>query len=277
MMRVEMIGSPLDHVRTPAVLNRLFERDGQDLRVEKREVDLSALAEQVAALRRDPGLRGLIITTPLKEAICAHLDRRTALVEMVGAANCVRADGGSWIGANFDGFGFEAALAQAGLELKARRVLLAGCGGAGKPIAERIVAAGAAALTIIDLDPARAGAFAERLRPLAGGCEVTVGDTKAASHEILVNATTLGMRPNDGSPFSPALVEASDAVIDIVVSEQPSRLERDTRRFGRPFVSGVAMVEGQAELFRAFLLGRAERESDLADRAFAAQTPGSGR
>jgi len=277
MMRVEMIGSPLAHVRTPVMLNRLFARDGQDLRVEKRELDLPALGNQLAVLRRDPALRGLIVTTPLKEAVCAFLDRRTALVGIVGTANCVRVDDGSWIGANFDGFGFEAALARAGLRLEGRRVLLAGCGGAGRPIAERIVAAGAAALTIIDLDPARAAAFAERLRPLAAGCMVTVGQADRASHEILVNATPLGMRPDDVPPFSPALVQASGAVVDIVVSDQPSRLERDARRFGKKFVSGIAMVEGQAELLRAFLLGRAERETDLTDGTFAAPSPGSGR
>ncbi len=141
MKRIEMIGSPLAHVRTPALLNARLAGDGLALRVMPREIEAADLVRYVAATRREDAVAGLVVTTPLKEAICGHLDRRTALVELIGSCNCVRVDGGSWIGANFDGFGFARALAEAGVTLAGKRVLLMGCGGAGKAIAERVARA----------------------------------------------------------------------------------------------------------------------------------------
>jgi shikimate dehydrogenase len=273
--RIEMIGTPIDHVRTPDLLNRLFEREGQALRVVKKRLGPVALGRHVEALRRSGDVAGLVVTTPLKSGICAHLDRRTPLVRLLGAANCIRFDGDSWIGANFDGHGFEAAVRAAGLELAGRRFLLAGSGGAGTAIAARIVGAGAAALTIIDSDSGKVTDFLQALRRLARGC--VLGDAVAgkARYDILVNATPLGMNRGDPSPFAPGIVRDAGAVVDIVIAEQPSPLRRDAERFGRTFVEGTAMVRGQVELFRRFLTTSATSEAALSRAAAKASGRGA--
>jgi shikimate dehydrogenase len=275
-LRIEMIGTPIAHVRTPDLLNALFQRDGQETRVVKKRLGPRALASHVLALRQDRGVIGLVVTTPLKTAICDHLDRRTKLVELVGTANCVRFDEGAWIGANFDGLGFEAALTEAGVNLAGKRVLLAGCGGAGKAIAARIVGAKAAALAIEDGEAGKAADFLPRLRRIARGCEVSAGPTEGQDHEILVNATTLGMRRGDPSPFRRETVARSQAVVDIVIAESQSRLQRDARRLGKLFIGGTAMVRGQADLLRRFLTTGASSEAAAARAAGRAVRRGEG-
>src|SRR5215470_8729466 len=191
--RLEMIGSPLAHVRTPALLNAMLIAQGDERRMLLKEVDRARLPAYVEALRRAGDVRGLVVTTPLKEAICAVLDRRTPLVELIGACNCVRIDRDGWRGANFDGIGFAQAVRKAGLGLRGMRILLKGCGGAGKAIAARIVVEGARALVIDDPETARTGAFIARLRPQAGGCEISAGSGDDGLFDLLVNASPLGM------------------------------------------------------------------------------------
>jgi shikimate dehydrogenase len=256
MKRIDMIGSPLAHVLTPALLNARLAADGLGLSVTPREISTSDLAGYVAAARGRGALTGLVVTTPLKEAICGHLDRKTALVELIGSCNCIRADGGSWIGANFDGFGFAQALANAGVMLKGKRVLLMGCGGAGKAIAERVAGEGAAALLISDPLAGRAAAFAHRL----GSKIVAAGEFPSGDIDIVVNASPLGMKPDDPSPVPPEIVAGCSVVVDIVVAAD-SRLRRLARDRGKLVVEGEAMVKSQVDLFRSFMLSGATSEA----------------
>jgi shikimate dehydrogenase len=258
MKRIEMIGRPLGHVRTPGLLNERLAAQGLALRVVCREVAPEGLAAYVNEARREVDLVGLVVTTPLKEAICRLLDRRTALVELIGCCNCIRIDSGSWIGANFDGFGFAHAVAEAGLALARKRVLLLGCGGAGKAIAERIVSEGAAALVIDDPAPGKAFDFAARL---ASPILTVRGAGNAEPFDLVVNASTLGMREDDPSPAAPETIARCGAVVDIVISARESRLRRIAREYGKPFVEGASMVRGQIDLFRTFLLSQASSET----------------
>jgi shikimate 5-dehydrogenase len=68
----------------------------------------------------------------------------------------------------------------------------------------------------------------------------------------MASATPIGVRQDDPSPFAPEIVRRNEAVIDIVIAGSPSRLRRDTKRFGKTFIEGAAMVRGQAECFRRF-------------------------
>ncbi|HXQ40734.1 MAG TPA: hypothetical protein VN821_05680 [Candidatus Udaeobacter sp.] len=255
MKRIDMIGSPLAHVLTPALLNARLAGNDLGLSVTPREIGTSDLAAYVAAVRGKDAVMGLVVTTPLKEAICGHLDRKTALVELIGSCNCIRADDRSWIGANFDGFGFARALADAGVPLKGKRVLLMGCGGAGKAIAERVAGEGAAALFISDPMAGRAAAFAHRL----GSKTVAAGDFPSGGIDIVVNASPLGMKPDDPSPVPAEIVAGCSVVVDIVVAAD-SRLRRFARERGKRVVEGEAMVRSQIDLFRSFILSGATSE-----------------
>ena len=167
MRRIEMIGIPLDHARSPGILNPMFRARGEDVEVITREVRPADLRAYVARTRGERRVIGLIVTTPLKQAITAHLDERTALVGLLSASNCVRCGEGGWIGANFDGYGFLAALAELKCGLAGKCVLLVGCGGAGSAIAASLVEAADIRLAIFDTDLTKAAAFAKLLAGFA--------------------------------------------------------------------------------------------------------------
>ena len=77
MKRIDLIGSPVAHVLSPGVLNPMLQAAGQDVQVVATEVNVGELAEYVRATRRGGEVVGLIVTTPLKQQILAHLDETT--------------------------------------------------------------------------------------------------------------------------------------------------------------------------------------------------------
>lgn len=262
MRRIEMIGTPLDHARSPGILNPMFRAAGDDVEVVTREMEPGALAAYVERTRGDGDVIGLIVTTPLKQAIAAHLDRSTCLVGFLGASNAVRCDGSSWVGANFDGHGFVAALNDVGSDLAGKRVLLVGCGGAGSAIAASLVQAADISLSIFDADGARSADFAKRLAGFAPSSTVTAIAAPLGTFDIVINASPVGMNRGDPSPIPEETVASATIVADIVTVADTA-LKRKAAALAKPVVTGNAMVAGQAALLRQFFLSDAGSEREV--------------
>lgn len=262
MRHIDMIGTPLDHARSPDLLNRSFRDRGEAITVVRRELAPDDLAAYVAGVRQDREAIGAIVTTPLKQAVLAHLDQQSALVSLLGACNCIRFGEDGWVGVNFDGFGFLAAHAAIdGSGMGGKRVLLVGCGGAGSAIAASLVEEADIALTLCDIDHDRAAAFARRLVAFAptGRIQTTLAPTGA--FDLVINASTVGMHPGDPSPI-PAETVASAGIVADIVTVPDTALKRLAADLNKPVLIGDAMVAGQIALFRRFLLGDARTERD---------------
>lgn len=262
MKQIVMIGSPLDHAASPGIINPMLRAAGHDIVVVKRELTAEALDAFVAASRDDDNLVGLIVTTPLKQAICSCLDRKTAMVELLGAANCVRSDERQWLGANFDGIGFIAAICESVDSLSGRRILLIGCGGAGSAIAASLVSTADVELLIHDVDLSRAAAFAFRLQAFAPGRSIRAVAAPNGEADIIINASPIGMQPSDPCPVPIETLAHASAIADIVVRPDTT-LKRQARHLGKTLIEGEAMVRGQAAFLKRFLLGKFESEAEV--------------
>jgi shikimate dehydrogenase len=260
--QIIMIGSPLTHVRSPHFLRGLIAADGRDIAVTLRELGIADLTAFVDGARRLDDLLGMIVTTPLKNAICASLDRRTADVDFIGASNCVRCRSGTWSGANFDGYGFAAAL-RATIDMHTRRrILLVGCGAAGSAIAASLVSIADIDLFLFDADPAKAAQFAERLQGFAPASSVTAVPSPFVEAAIVINASTAGMSKGDASPIPESILRRASVVGDIVV-DSGTALKREAKACGKTVIEGEAMVKGQAEYLYRFILGDASSEREV--------------
>ena len=118
---------------------------------------------------------------------------------------------------------------------------------------------GASALTIANRTVSTAEDLAARVRDLVAGCHVTVGDTDPAGHDVVVNATSLGLRDDDQLPFDPARLDPATAVIDIVVPR--TRLQELVETRGNKMIGGRPMVDTQIESQLTFL-GELPRPTD---------------
>jgi shikimate 5-dehydrogenase len=129
--------------------------------------------------------------------------------------------------------------------------MLIGAGGAGGAIADAL-AEGGAAITLFDLEQGKANSLAHQIRKSHPACEIRVGAATADGHDLLINATPIGMVPSDGLPLELPSLAADVFVIDVVTKPEVTPLLAHARAKGCRTMGGRMMMEGQAELIAGF-------------------------
>ena len=249
---------PSAHARTPQVMNAEFARRGVDAVAVSADVAPGDLGGFARGLRGWRNLAGLSVTMPHKEALAAHVDELAGPAALIGAVNVVRRESdGRLVGANTDGAGFIIGLHTAGHELSGRHVLLVGAGGAGRAVAFAVAGAGAAGLTIANRTATRAERLARDIAAsypaLTVAAAVAIGPPEPAGHDVVINATSLGMRPGDPLPVTVSRLAPGTLVCDIVTRPPQTRLLDEAAARGCVPHPGLPMLAGQVDLILDFL------------------------
>lgn len=250
---VAVLGDPVEQVRAPALLNPLLAAEGVDIVVVPVHVRPDDLETVVRGLQRTANLVGLLVTVPHKVDILRLADVRSEAAELAGSTNALRrlADG-TWHADNFDGAGFCAGLAEAGHPPHGKRVVLVGAGGAGRAIAPALLAAGAAHVVVHDVDGTRTKEVVGRVDRRWPGRASTTTDPDLSAADLVVNATPLGLRPDDELPFDPARLRPGALVADIIMKPRETRLLRRAAELGHPVLPGEPMLRHQMDLYRGY-------------------------
>ncbi|OAA25879.1 shikimate dehydrogenase [Frankia sp. EI5c] len=259
-----VVGDPVDQVQAPMLMNPVFERAALDAVLVPVHAPRERFPTVLAGLRSMANLDGILITIPHKVAASALADLRSPAAEISGSANVLRREpDGRWLADNFDGAGFVRGLGRAGHPVAGARVRLVGAGGAGSAIAAALLDAGCAGLTVLDPDHTRLAELVSRLEAhwpgrtvgLPGTATVRAAASSPPSEpslDLIVNATPLGLRPDDPLPFDPAELPAGCVVADIIMKPANTRLLRAARAHGLPAHPGIHMLAEQVDLYRAF-------------------------
>jgi shikimate dehydrogenase len=242
-----VIGEPIEHTLSPTMHNAAFQALGLDyvflaFRVKSAEVE--AAVNGMRALN----IRGLNVTMPHKTAIINHLDRVDLSAQIVNSVNTVLNKENLLFGFNTDGVGAVRALKENGVELKGRKVLLLGAGGAARAIAYAL-AKEADELAVLNRTVKQAQALAKLLEKsfnkkiAAGSLSPSDMQTNLQDSDILINATSIGMKPKpEDTPVASKLLRKNLAVMDIVYNPLETKLSKDARAAGAKVVSGVEML-----------------------------------
>ena len=234
--------------------------DRLGLRYLYRPVDLSVLghgegtgAKLKALLHggRDLGFNAFNITHPCKQMVLQCLDEVSDDAARLGAVNTVLIRDGKFIGHNTDFSGFASALAAGLPDAVLDRVVQLGAGGAGSAVAYALLKAGAAHLTLIDVEYSRAAERAEALKRLFPGQTVAAAqaaDLPAALAEAdgFMQATPVGMHSHPGLPLDPELLAPRQWVADVIYRPLETELVRAARARGCSVLDGGHMAVGQA-------------------------------
>ena len=241
-----LVGDPLTTAKSPELLNRLFIEQGADAVCIPFQVEADDLSAFVTGARAMKNLSGVLVTMPHKQRMMAFVDDLHPTARQVGALNVIRCDDdGRWVGAIFDGLGCVLGMQWEGNHPANKSVLLIGAGGAGRAIAFAVASAGARSLAIFDVDEGRAEDLVEAVAA-ATGCHTQVGAPDPHGHEIVINATPLGMKPDDAMPVDANRLDSGSIVVDIINSPDATALCRAARARGCRTQSGRPMHEGQA-------------------------------
>jgi shikimate dehydrogenase len=212
--------------------------------------DLPAVLPQLFKLTN---LRGALITMPHKISVVPLLDMRSTAVEIAGACNAVRRrDDGTFEGDLFDGEGFVCGLRRKGAPMRGARAMMVGCGGVGSAIAAALAAEGLSLLSLIDVTPGLALRLQQRLALHYPQMDVRLDLSDPAAHDLLINATPLGLRRDDPLPFDPASASRSTWVGDVVMGAASTPLIEAAKAHGCPVQEGIDMLYEQVPAYLEF-------------------------
>jgi shikimate dehydrogenase len=234
-----VVGFPVAHSRSPAMMNAAFAELGLDWRYLKLPVPAERFTETVRALPAS-GYRGANVTIPHKVAAHGVADELGDAARAIGAANTLVFEAGRILADNTDGGGLLDALG----EPVPATALVLGAGGAGRAAVWALHDAGA--------DVAVWNRTAERAEALASELGVRhVREPVAA--ELVVNATSVGLRgarnTKAGEDAAAALhlmsIDPPSVLVDMVYGTEPTPLTRWAAARGARVVDGLEVLVRQ--------------------------------
>lgn len=253
MVKYGLIGYKLSHSFSQSYFTEKFKDLGIDALY--RNFELDSIEAFPTLPDRYPGLVGMNVTVPYKEAIIPYLDELDPIAEAVGAVNTILVRGGRLYGFNTDVKGFSLALQGWYPVRVGDRALILGTGGAAKAVRY--------ALEYF-------WAFDE-IREVSRspvGAQLSYQDLREAPEALkdwglIVNATPVGMYPRtDEAPDLPyGSLDPDQFMMDLIYNPRETRFLRMGREQGCRIKNGMEMLIGQAEQSWAIWQGR---ESGLA-------------
>ena len=251
-----IVGDPIAQAQSPVYYNRKIAAQGSNAVLVPWHAPESHFETVMAGLMGAANVDGIVVTYPFKQRAMNYADRLTAAAMRVGAINALRREkDGTWTGGMFDGDGLIQAAHTRIPNVIGLRALLLGAGGAGSAIAYALAEAGVTELTIYDSDDAKGAALAKAVHAAFPDCDstATAAAPAVANTDLLINATPVGLHPQDGLPIKLSGLSPSTTVIDIIARQEGTPLLSMAANTGCIHIGGAAMVEGQAEVVLNFL------------------------
>lgn len=219
------------------------------------DVDKDKLKDAIAGLKAFK-MRGINCTIPHKIAVMDYLDEISESAELIGAVNMIVNENGRLFGENTDGKGFMMSLESNGVEVKGKKAVVFGAGGAARAICVEMGLAGAADITIVNRAQDRAlgdslmAILRENTKTV---CRYIDWDGPFAIPEgtdIVVNATSVGLYPDVEAVPNIDLdsIKPEMFVQDVIPNPTETALIRELRRRGIPCATGAGMLINQAAL-----------------------------
>ena len=240
------IGYPTHTFKSPMIYNPYFEVAGINAVVVPMGCQSAHYPEFLKSVFLLDNIRGALITMPHKVTTVGLLDEVTASVRVAGACNAVkRLADGRLVGDMFDGAGFVRGVQRKGFDLTGKRVLVVGTGGVGCAIAASLAGAGIAAIALFDVKSASSEALAQRLRDNCPQIEVRTGSSDPAGHDLVVNATPMGMNDGDPLPLDVSRLSPSTFVGEVVMKAETTAFLAAAQARGCPTQVGTDMLYEQ--------------------------------
>ncbi len=253
-----VLGNPVEHSKSPRIHALFAQQCRQDLRYERRLIEIGAFEAGVTAFRAAGG-RGCNVTVPFKFDAARAARRLSPRAARAGAANTIGwdPDGTPW-GDNTDGIGLVRDLARIlgrpvdGL-LRGHTILMLGAGGAAAGVLGALIDAGATEIAIWNRTTERAHDLVARTRAFANSRDCLLRSSVLAKdehHDLVINATasSLGGQTID---LPPGLLGPGVLAYDLMYAPAPTGFVAKAREYGAHAADGLGMlVEQAAESFR---------------------------
>lgn len=249
-----VLGDPIQHSLSPELFAFVFRRLGVPYRYRALRVPPGELVGVLERVRAGQ-LAGVNVTIPHKERVIPLLDGLDQQAERLGAVNTLALEGGKLKGYNTDIVGFSRSLQEAQVDLRGKRAVVLGAGGAARAVLFALVEMGVASITVGNRTQERAERLVEDATKRTGFSRWEVMGLRDPSlsevvrkASLLVNATSLGMHPHAGAcPLpDPNALHPGLVVMDLIYHPLETRLLREAAERGARTIDGLNMLIYQA-------------------------------
>ena len=228
--------------------NAAFAALGLDWRYLAFEVDPKNLRAAIEGARA-MNFAGLNLTVPHKLLAVDMVDELDTSAKTWGAVNTIKFTPGQdekvrAVGFNTDADGLANSLREdLKVELRGAKVLLLGAGGAGRTAALKLAAENVAELFLVNRTLSKVETIAAEIQKQFPSVRVAVGFPKTTV-DLLVNATSLGLKPDDASPLDEKQfsLKQTRAVYDMIYRPAETKLLAAAKAAGCKTANGLGML-----------------------------------
>lgn len=240
MLKCGLLGEKLGHSYSPQIHSMLAD-------YEYKLFEKSP--EELEAFLKSGEFDGLNVTIPYKKAVMPYCTELSPTAAQIGSVNTiVRRSDGSLYGDNTDAFGFENLILHNGIEVKGKKALVLGTGGASVTAQAVLKNLGASEVVVISRK----------------GEDNYENIAKHADAEIIANTTPVGMYPNNGkAAVDLAQFPKLSGVLDVVYNPARTALLLQAERLGIPCAGGLYMLVSQAKRSCELFTGKSIPDSEI--------------
>lgn len=262
-LRLGVFGDPVAHSRSPQMLNAALEACGIPARYCRLHIRPEEFAE-AARLLPQAGFLGANVTVPHKLSALNAADTVDEHARKIGAVNTLVVEGNRLLGFNTDGPGLMRAIrAEFGVDLRDLRIMVLGAGGgAGRAIAAQCALEGCQRLVLVNRTFEKAQQVAGELAPYFKDPRVygpshrleavPWEEAKLAAQltqtDLVINATSCGMKRTDPSVLPESLLQANLLVFDTIYTAARTPLMEAAQAVGARAANGLSMLLYQGVL-----------------------------
>ena len=240
MLKCGLLGQKLGHSYSPAIHGMLADYDYQ---LFERE------PEQLEDFLKNGDWDGINVTIPYKKAVLPYCAELSDTARRIGSVNTiVRRPDGSLYGDNTDAYGFESLVGKSGIDVRGKKALVLGSGGASVTVVAVLKMLGAESVTVISR------------------CSEDNYDNlaKYADARIIANTTPVGMYPNNGqAAVDLSLFPRCEGVLDVVYNPARTALLLQAEKLGIPCAGGLYMLVAQAKRSSELFTGSSIPDSEI--------------
>ncbi len=252
--KLAVLGYPVAHSASPQMHQAALDALGIDATYIRLEIEPGYVGEAIR-LMQGLGFIGCNVTIPHKVEAMECCNELSDSARALGVANTIHFREGKVFGDSTDGPGLVKALEEDfGISLKGASILLLGAaGGAGKAIATQLNSEGCAQLylsnrTMAKLEKLACGLPSSETQVHLIGNSAAELASISGDVQVIINATSMGMKLEDELPFPAECLRANHMVYDAIYNPPLTRLLESARERGATIANGLSMLVHQGAI-----------------------------
>ena len=242
MKKYLVIGKPINHSLSPKLHNYWFKLNNINATYEKKQIDEKDIEKTILDLKNNI-IDGINVTVPFKKSVIPFMDELSEVAKLTQSVNTIHKKGEKIIGENTDVGGFENAIKNLNYNIKGKTVFIIGAGGVVSSIIIALKKMGAAEIILTNRTYEKALNLKKAypyLNILKWG--------KSTNFDIIINATTLGLKKSDEIKLNFENSVSTKLFYDVIYNPSNTRFLSKAKDTGNRAENGKTMFIYQAQL-----------------------------